>query len=70
MNPGVISRIAGAIAFAEGYFVPGSRPRPNNNPGGSGAGLDRMTLNERYGVHAKGFFHNTGIFRQFRCSYR
>jgi hypothetical protein len=29
----VISRIADAIAFAEGYNVPGSRPRRNNNPG-------------------------------------
>jgi hypothetical protein len=33
MNEAVISRIADAIAFAEGYFVPGSRPRRNNNPG-------------------------------------
>jgi hypothetical protein len=29
----VISRIADAIAFAEGFFVAGSRPRRNNNPG-------------------------------------
>jgi hypothetical protein len=33
MNDAVISRIADAIAFAEGYFVSGSRPRRNNNPG-------------------------------------
>jgi hypothetical protein len=33
MNDAVISRIADAIAFAEGYFVAGSRPRRNNNPG-------------------------------------
>jgi hypothetical protein len=29
----VISRIADAIALAEGYSVAGSRPRRNNNPG-------------------------------------
>lgn len=29
----VISKIADAIALAEGYNVPGSRPRRNNNPG-------------------------------------
>src|ERR1051325_7121123 len=33
MNDAVIPKIADAIAFAEGYFVPGSRPRRNNNPG-------------------------------------
>ena len=33
MNEGLISKIADAIAFAEGYFVSGSRPRRNNNPG-------------------------------------
>jgi hypothetical protein len=33
MNPAVISRIADAIAFAEGYFKEGSRPRQDNNPG-------------------------------------
>src|SRR2546428_11290402 len=33
MNIAVISRIADAIAFSEGYFVSGSRPRRNNNPG-------------------------------------
>ena len=33
MNDAVISKIADAIAFAEGYFVSGSRPRRNNNPG-------------------------------------
>jgi hypothetical protein len=33
MNDTVISRIADAIAFAEGYFVSGSRPHRNNNPG-------------------------------------
>ena len=33
MNDVLISKIADAIAFAEGYFVPGSRPRRNNNPG-------------------------------------
>jgi hypothetical protein len=33
MNDAVISRIADAIAFAEGYFAAGSRPRRNNNPG-------------------------------------
>jgi hypothetical protein len=47
MNDGVISRIVDAIAFAEGYFVSGSRPRRNNNPGdlerdltGKGIGWD------------------------------
>jgi len=42
-----IARIADAIAFAEGYFVSGSRPRRNNNPGdlehdvtGKGVGFD------------------------------
>ena len=33
MKDAVICKIADAIAFAEGYFVPGSRPRRNNNPG-------------------------------------
>jgi hypothetical protein len=33
MSEAVISKIADAIAFAEGYFVAGSRPRRNNNPG-------------------------------------
>lgn len=33
MNEAVISRIADAIAFAEGYFKEGSRPRRLNNPG-------------------------------------
>ena len=33
VNDGVISKIADAIAFAEGYDVAGSRPRRNNNPG-------------------------------------
>jgi len=33
MNQTVISKIADAIAFAEGYFAADSRPRPNNNPG-------------------------------------
>jgi hypothetical protein len=33
MNDAVISKIADAIAFAEGYFMVGSRPRRNNNPG-------------------------------------
>jgi hypothetical protein len=43
----VVSKIAEAIAFAEGYFVSGSRPRRNNNPGdlerdvtGKGIGRD------------------------------
>jgi hypothetical protein len=43
----VISKIADAIAFAEGYFVEGSRPRRDNNPGdlerdltGKGIGWD------------------------------
>jgi hypothetical protein len=47
MNPAVISKIADAIAFAEGYFAAGSRPRRNNNPGdlerdliGKATGLD------------------------------
>jgi hypothetical protein len=47
MNDAVISRIADAIAFAEGYFASGSRPRRNNNPGdlerdltGKGVGWD------------------------------
>ena len=33
MTDVMISKIADAIAFAEGYFVSGSRPRRNNNPG-------------------------------------
>jgi len=33
MNDAVISKIADAIAFAEGFFAAGSRPRRNNNPG-------------------------------------
>jgi hypothetical protein len=33
MSDALISKIADAIAFAEGYFVSGSRPRRNNNPG-------------------------------------
>jgi hypothetical protein len=33
MNDRVIARIADAIAFAEGFQVPASRPRRNNNPG-------------------------------------
>jgi hypothetical protein len=33
MNDAVISKIADAIAFAEGYFMAGSRPHRNNNPG-------------------------------------
>jgi hypothetical protein len=43
----VISKIADAIAFAEGYFVSGSRPQRNSNPGdlerditGKGIGWD------------------------------
>ena len=47
MKDSVVFRIADAIAFAEGYYVPGSRPRRNNNPGdlerdltGKGAGWD------------------------------
>lgn len=47
MNDAVISKIADAIAFAEGYFAAGSRPRRNNNPGdlerdltGKGVGRD------------------------------
>jgi hypothetical protein len=33
MNDTVIARIVDAIAFAEGYSIPGSRPHRNNNPG-------------------------------------
>src|SRR5438309_9370956 len=33
MNEAVISKIADAIAFAKGFFVAGSRPHRNNNPG-------------------------------------
>ena len=47
MNDAVISKIADAIAFAEGYYVSGSRPHRNNNPGdlerdvtGKGIGWD------------------------------
>jgi hypothetical protein len=47
MNRAVVSRIADAIAFAEGYFISDSRPRRNNNPGdlerditGKGIGRD------------------------------
>jgi len=32
-NGATVSRIAEAIAFAEGFHVAGSRPRRNNNPG-------------------------------------
>jgi hypothetical protein len=47
MNDAVIARIADAIVFTEGYFVPGSRPHRNNNLGdleqdltGKGIGRD------------------------------
>lgn len=47
MNLSLVSKIADAIAFAEGFYVPGSRPRRNNNPGdlerdvtGKGVGMD------------------------------
>ena len=47
MNDADISKIADAIAVAEGYFVSGSRPRRNHNPGdlerdvtGKGVGSD------------------------------
>jgi hypothetical protein len=47
MNPAVVMKVADAIAFAEGYFASGSRPRRNNNPGdlerditGKGIGRD------------------------------
>lgn len=47
MNQQLIARIADAIAFAEGYYVAGSRPSRNNNPGdlerdltGKGIGTD------------------------------
>jgi hypothetical protein len=47
LNNAVVSRIADAIAFAEGYYAAGSRPRRNNNPGdlerdltGKGIGRD------------------------------
>jgi hypothetical protein len=47
VNNAVVSRIADAITFAEGYFVPGSRAYRNNNPGdlerdltGKGVGWD------------------------------
>ena len=33
MNHTVITRIADAIAFAEGFYTAGSRPHRNNNPG-------------------------------------
>jgi len=33
VDEAVVSRLSDAIAFAEGYNVPGSRPRRNNNPG-------------------------------------
>ena len=33
MNDAVISKIADAIAFAEGFYAAGSRPHRNNNPG-------------------------------------
>ncbi|HEY2382497.1 MAG TPA: hypothetical protein VGK48_15080 [Terriglobia bacterium] len=47
MNSAVVSRMADAIAVAEGYPVEGSRSRRNNNPGdlerdltGEGIGWD------------------------------
>lgn len=33
MNGQSVSRIADAIAFAEGFYSAGSRPQRNNNPG-------------------------------------
>lgn len=33
MNPVIVAKIAAAIAFAEGFYVSGSRPQRNNNPG-------------------------------------
>ena len=33
MNATLVAKIADAIAFAEGFYVPGSRPCRNNNPG-------------------------------------
>lgn len=33
MTPDIVRRFANAIAFAEGFQVPGSRPARNNNPG-------------------------------------
>ena len=46
-NTAVISKLADAIQFAEGFYSPGSRPKRNNNPGdletditGTGAGFD------------------------------
>ena len=54
MSAAIISKIADAIAFAEGYFVADSRPRRNNNPGdlerdltGKAAGWDGP-----YGIYA------------------
>lgn len=47
MNASIVSKLADAIAFAEGFYVPGSRPCRNNNPGdlerdvtGKGVGMD------------------------------
>ena len=47
MNEVVIEKVADAIAHAEGYYVAGSRPQRNNNPGdlevdvtGEGIGRD------------------------------
>ena len=45
MKDAVISRIADAIAWAEGFFVPGSRPHRNNNPGD----LERDVTGKRVG---------------------
>jgi hypothetical protein len=62
ISDAVISKIADAIAFAEGYFVSGSRPRRNHNPGdleldvtGKGVGKDGpylMYANEKDGREA------------------
>ena len=49
MDSAIVMRIASAIARAEGYFIAGSRPQRNHNPGnltrdliGKGVGKDGM----------------------------
>lgn len=57
---GVVGAFADAIAWAEGYYVPGSRPNRNNNPGdltvdtiGKGTGKDGPYI--IYGTAADGW---------------
>lgn len=71
MKDAVISKIADAIAFAEGYFVSGSRPQRNNNPGdlerditGKGIGWDGP-----YVIYANAHDGREALERQVRLMF-